>query len=225
MAREHSASRPRKRPRQARSKQTVEWVLEAAARVFRAEGFSSNREGHAPFSPRRQSRRGPTRPRATTNRIAELAGVSIGTLYEYFPNKDALLVALAERHVQTAEQGIAAVLAGERTQDNQAWLAALQAAILASHRYPSQALELVADARAGVELRARATALRERVLAALCERARASGLPEPELRARAVFGAIAELSSRTLYEAPSAEAHAAIARHLLAMALAHLSGA
>lgn len=175
----------------------MEWVLEAAARIFRAEGFA-----------------------ATTNRIAELAGVSIGTLYEYFPNKEALLVALAERHVQTAEQGIAAALASPGT--NEAVLAALQAAILASHRYPSQALELVADERAGAELRARAAALRERVLAALCERARVSGLPEPELRARAVFGAIAELSSRTLYEAPSPEAHAPLARHLLAMALSEL---
>ena len=62
----------RKRPVQSRSKQTLEWILEGAARVFRAEGFD-----------------------ATTNRIAATAGVSIGTLYEYFPNKESLLVALA----------------------------------------------------------------------------------------------------------------------------------
>jgi AcrR family transcriptional regulator len=172
-------------------------MLEAAARIFRAEGFD-----------------------ATTNRIAELAGVSIGSLYEYFPNKEALLVALAERHVQSAEQGIAAALAAGGT--DQALLAALQAAIIVSHRYPSQALELVADARAGAELRTRALALRERVLAALCERARGSGLSEPELRARAIFGAIAELSSRTVYEAPNPEAHAALAHHLLAMGLSLL---
>jgi AcrR family transcriptional regulator len=50
--------------------------LEAAAQMFGREGIA-----------------------ATTNRIAERAGVSIGTLYQYFPNKEALLRTLAERHV------------------------------------------------------------------------------------------------------------------------------
>lgn len=199
MTRPPPSSRPRKTPRQARSQQTVEWILAGATRVFRAEGWG-----------------------ATTNRIAEAAGVSIGTLYEYFPNKEALLVALAERHVQTAEHGIATAL--QAGGDDRTLLAALQAAIIASHRYPSQALALVGDPRAGGELRARAAALRERVLAVLLERAAAGGLPEPEQRARAVFGAIAELSSSTAYEVETPEAHAAIARHLLAMGLAHLAG-
>lgn len=51
--------------------------MEAAAQVFEQEGYG-----------------------ATTNRIAERAGYSIGTLYQYFPNKRALLHALAERHVR-----------------------------------------------------------------------------------------------------------------------------
>jgi AcrR family transcriptional regulator len=70
--------RPRKRPAQRRSQDTVDAILDAAAQVF-AE------RGHA---------------RGTTNRIAARAGVSIGSLYEYFPNKDAILVALAERHLE-----------------------------------------------------------------------------------------------------------------------------
>ncbi len=68
---------PRKQPVQHRSKATVDMVLVAAAQVFEAHGYASG----------------------TTNRIAERAGVSIGTLYQYFPSKEAIAVALLERHI------------------------------------------------------------------------------------------------------------------------------
>ena len=71
--------KPRKRPSQARSKATVEAILVAAAQVFRQQGYAG----------------------ATTDRIAHRAGVSVGSLYQYFPNKDAILVALAQRHIDT----------------------------------------------------------------------------------------------------------------------------
>lgn len=45
---------------------------------------------------------------ATTNRIAERAGLSIGTLYQYFPDKDALLRAVAERHVSATSRRLTA---------------------------------------------------------------------------------------------------------------------
>lgn len=70
------ATQIRKTARQLRSRETVEVILEAAARVLAAEGF----EG------------------ATTNAIAQRAGVSIGSLYQYFPNKAALVRALNEQH-------------------------------------------------------------------------------------------------------------------------------
>lgn len=188
---------PRKSPRQARSKQTLRWILEGAARVFHAEGFD-----------------------ATTNRIATAAGVSIGTLYEYFPNKEALLAALAEEHVALAERGINKTL--DEAGSNPTFLASLQQAIMASHRYPSQAIERLSDPAASDELRSRVLALRARVLAALLERARASGRPEFEARAHVVFGAIAELSSRAVYSGEQAHIQAAIARQLLTLASTHL---
>ena len=71
------SAEPRKRPRQRRSAETVERILAAAARIFDEQGYAGT----------------------PTNHVADEAGVSIGSLYQYFPNKDALLVALAERHI------------------------------------------------------------------------------------------------------------------------------
>lgn len=190
------AVRARKRPVQARSKQTVEWLLEATTRVFRAEGFD-----------------------ATTNRIARAAGVSVGTLYEYFPNKDALLYALASRHVETAETGIDAALASPASVSD--WLAGLQSAVLASHRYPSEALQHVSDPRAP-ELRDRAARLSERVRAALLAKAEAAELPDADLRARTTFGLIAQLSSLTAFEIADDVERQRMLRYLWAVAVAQM---
>lgn len=69
--------RPRKQPRQQRALETRQAILEAAARVFAEYGYAAG----------------------TTNRIAEAADLSIGSLYQYFPNKDAILSALTDAHV------------------------------------------------------------------------------------------------------------------------------
>jgi AcrR family transcriptional regulator len=68
---------PRKQPAQDRAKETVKVILEAAAQVFSEEGYS-----------------------ATTNRIAQRAGVSIGSVYQYFPNKESVLSSLLSQHIQ-----------------------------------------------------------------------------------------------------------------------------
>jgi AcrR family transcriptional regulator len=82
-----TALRPRKQPLQARSRETVRVILRAAAQVFAARGYAAS----------------------TTNHIADRAGVSIGSLYEYFPNKDALLHALLEDHIEEAQAILMAV--------------------------------------------------------------------------------------------------------------------
>ncbi|MET0385937.1 MAG: helix-turn-helix domain-containing protein [Polyangiales bacterium] len=197
-SRHNTPLKPRKRPVQARSKRTVAWIVEGAARVFRAEGFA-----------------------ATTNRIAEQAGVGIGTLYEYFPNKEALLYALAERHVEEAEHGVESALAGDHAAP--VLLALLQAAIIGSHRYPSQALSLVTQPELAASLHARVAALRARLLAALTECAREAGDPAPALGGRVLFGLLAELSSLTAHETYSQTDHADITRRLHALALAQLA--
>ena len=77
--------KPLKEPQQARSRVTVESILQGAAQVFERRGYGE----------------------ATTNRIAERAGVSIGSLYQYFPNKQAILVALSERHLEQGKERLA----------------------------------------------------------------------------------------------------------------------
>ncbi|MEQ1507221.1 MAG: TetR/AcrR family transcriptional regulator [Myxococcota bacterium] len=73
----------RRTPKQDRAHATVDAVIEAAARVLVEDGYD----------------------RLTTNRVAERAGVSIGTLYQYFPNKDEIVQALVHR---IADERIAA---------------------------------------------------------------------------------------------------------------------
>ncbi len=68
----------RRRPEQERSKQTVEDILNAATLVLKQVGIAQT----------------------TTDRIAERAGLSVGSLYQYFPNKIALYEALMRRHFE-----------------------------------------------------------------------------------------------------------------------------
>jgi AcrR family transcriptional regulator len=69
--------KPRKRPVQARSETTVAALLEASIQVLLAVGYR----------------------KFTTTRVAERAGVSVGTLYQYFPNRQALISAVIERYM------------------------------------------------------------------------------------------------------------------------------
>ncbi len=71
------SKRPRRKAKQRRAQETVGVVLEAAARVLVERGYAG----------------------ATTNRIAEAAGVSVGTVYEYFANKEELFEALIQREI------------------------------------------------------------------------------------------------------------------------------
>src|SRR5205085_6092034 len=71
------ATSARKTATQERSKATVDTLLAATARVLVKEGYD----------------------RASTNKIADAAGVSIGSLYQYFPTKEALVAAVIRRHM------------------------------------------------------------------------------------------------------------------------------
>lgn len=103
---------PRKTPRQARSQAMVEVILESTARVLAERGYAGT----------------------NTNVVAERAGVSVGSVYQYFPNKDSLVTALHERHGAQMYAAIAAVLATERPDGLHGHVQAMVRALLAAHR-------------------------------------------------------------------------------------------
>lgn len=103
----------RKEPRQGRSRATVETILQAGARILSDEGWAG----------------------FTTNRVAELAGVSIGSLYQYFPDKLSLVDAVRRRHLDDC----LAVMRKSRAagQSPAQFVAALVHAMVAAHSlYP-----------------------------------------------------------------------------------------
>jgi len=103
---------PRKQPRQARSQATVDALIEAVAQVLIEHGY----EG------------------ATTARVAERAGVSVGSLYQYYPNKESLIAALIERHAGSFVTAIDEALAGAATASLEEGLRAIIRAGLDTHR-------------------------------------------------------------------------------------------
>jgi AcrR family transcriptional regulator len=78
----------RRQPKQRRARQTVDAILDAVVRLLKREGLDA----------------------ITTNRIAEVAGVSIGSLYQYFPDKRAIFAGLHERHIEQIDRMVEAAL-------------------------------------------------------------------------------------------------------------------
>ena len=89
--------RSRRRPRQQRSLVTIEAIFEAAARILES-----------------------TEPDAlTTIRIAEVSGYGVGTIYDYFPNKDAILVAMARRELEKTFRSVQKIISTDLPAGNE----------------------------------------------------------------------------------------------------------
>jgi AcrR family transcriptional regulator len=101
----------RRDPQQRRSRQTVEAVLDAVVRILKREGLGA----------------------VTTNRIAEVAGVSIGSVYQYFPDKRAIFDALHDRHVEQITRLIESTLVAHASAPLDALIRALVGALVEAH--------------------------------------------------------------------------------------------
>jgi AcrR family transcriptional regulator len=105
MNKRHVANSVRKGPQQQRAKATVSAILDGMVRVLEQEGSDA----------------------ASTSRVAEVAGVSVGTLYQYFANRDALLDALQDREFERATEMMQRVLAsGAYASDREAARAVIE---------------------------------------------------------------------------------------------------
>jgi AcrR family transcriptional regulator len=111
----------RRQPKQLRALQTVDAVLEAAVRVLKREGFDA----------------------LTTNRIAEVAGVSIGSLYQYFPDKGAIFAALHRRHIEEIDRLVGAQLTRHAASSLDELIRAMIEAMIDAHMADPELCELL----------------------------------------------------------------------------------
>lgn len=118
-----SLTKPRKRASQERSRATVDALIEATARILVAEGFD----------------------KASTNRIAEKAGVSVGSLYQYFPSKEALVAAVIDRHKHEILLVVRGALAEVATAPMEQAVRMLVTAAIKAHRIDPKLHRVLAE--------------------------------------------------------------------------------
>jgi AcrR family transcriptional regulator len=120
----------RKRPQQARSRATIDAILDAAAHILGERGWTG----------------------LTTNAVAEAAGASIGSLYQYFPDKLALIDAVRRRHFDAVLDVLHAAANLEMSRANR--IAALVDGMIAVHsRHPSAHRVLLEESPRGEDSR------------------------------------------------------------------------
>lgn len=153
----------RKEPRQARSRATVEAVVEAGARILSKQGWSG----------------------FTTNKVAEAAGVSIGSLYQYFPDKLSLVDAIRRRHIDDSLDAVRNALA--ETESRVEFAEALVANLIEAHSLHPGLHRVLLDEVPGLEAyRHPNHQIEAQYLALYAEAAVIHGSPDPGVQAETV---------------------------------------
>lgn len=122
MSTEQPAINPRKRPRQARAAATFDAILEAAARILETGGIDA----------------------VNTNAVAERAGVSVGSLYQYFPTKESILAELVRFYRNILIEKVETAIAGATGKPLEETLDALLVAAV-SHQFERPELALALE--------------------------------------------------------------------------------
>lgn len=198
--------KPRKSPVQARSAVTVEAILDATIQVLLRVG----------------------KERLTTTRVAARAGVSVGTLYQYFPNKSSLLAAALKRHMDEVCSGIERVCAEQRGQPLEHMTAALVSAFLAAKMRDvktSVALYAVSSDVDGARIVQQLGLRMRQAIAAMLASSPGQLHSPPELVASVLQGVMSGVSHRIL-ESPHPEKQLpALRDELLVLATAYVRAA
>lgn len=174
----------RKTPRQARSREMVEVLVEAGRKVLGKEGYDG-------FS---------------TNRVAEAAGVSPGSLYQYFPNKFALLDVIRDRYWDDVASRITASLADRAGGLGPTMTRDIADALLTALEADTMLLRIVSYELPVAQIQDRRAALEQRVRELLMVTLRAhphlSQRPDPSAAAWVVVLALEHLTVRWVLDQP-----------------------
>ncbi|MHA6296814.1 TetR/AcrR family transcriptional regulator [Devosia sp. CAU 1758] len=196
----------RKRPRQARSTVTVEAIFEATIQVLLAEGVH----------------------RLTTTRVAERAGVSVGTMYQYFPHKQALLYALNEQYLDRLAERMETVCLSHHGMPTSAMIAALVAAYWDVKTERSDVTRVLYSSAVELDNEALITAFArrmDRATMAMLVTAPSAHYADLELvnstLLSVIFGTVRNVFERNMPAAQQAQ----IRNQLVAMCLSYLEGA
>jgi AcrR family transcriptional regulator len=198
-----STLKPRKTPVQARSAQTVDAILQATIQVLLAEG----------------------KERLTTTQVAHRAGVSVGTLYQYFPNKRALLQASLKRHIDGVSRAIEEACAQHRSKGLLEMGTALISAYLDAKMRDMQAsatLYAVSSDVDGAAISRAASARLRRTVADLFATAREGLAKDPEIVASVVFATLHGIAQRVLEAKDPAREMEALREELLLLVHTYL---
>lgn len=197
-------SEPRKLPVQARSTASVDAILEATIQVLLHVG----------------------KERLTTTRVAQRAGVSVGTLYQYFPNKRALLQAALKRHLDEVTRAVELVCHEQKGKTLEQMATALIAAFLgAKMRDAKMSVALysvssdVDGARIAQQKGTRSNQAIAEMLATSCEPL----TTDPQLVASMLQGAMIGVSRRLLESSAPEKQFETLRQELIFLACAYLN--
>ncbi len=194
---------PRKSPVQARSTASVDAILEATIQVLLSAG----------------------KERLTTTRVALRAGVSVGTLYQYFPNKSALLKAALRRHLDEVTEATERACREQTGNTLQEMATALINAFLEAKlrdAKASVALYSVSSDVEAAEILQQMGARSNKAIVAMLESAREPLTKDPQLVASMLQGAMGGVSRRLLESGAPEKLFESLRRELVSLVTAYL---